>query len=236
MTTLIIIAAASVILGFFINFIITRYPKLKLMFQIVLPVAIITLGYFLYKGIETPIKFNKQLGKRTEVVVKNLIDIRTAQSFYKSVYGKYAGNFDALINFYKNDSITVVRAVGSISDSLLNLGMTETEAISKGIIIREKSKVAVKDTIFDKGFAIDSLKYIPFSHGVEFEIGSGEIVTGSNVKVQVFEARAPYNIFLKGLDKQLIINLIDEKKVNKLYPGLKVGSLEEANNNAGNWE
>jgi len=78
-TTLIIIAAASIILGFFINFIIAKYPKIKIVFQILLPVAILALAFYLYKGIETPIKFKKEMEVRHDVVKQNLMDIRTAQ-------------------------------------------------------------------------------------------------------------------------------------------------------------
>jgi hypothetical protein len=58
------------------------------------------------------------------------------------------------------------------------------------------------------------------------------VLTGSKVKVKVFEATALNIEILHGLDKQSIINLNDLAK----FPGLKVGSLEEAVNNAGNWE
>ena len=235
MTSLILIAAASIVLGIFINYIITKVPKLKIVFQIFLPIAIIVLAFFLYKGIETPIKFNTQMKKRYEVVKQNLIDIRSAQVMYKSVNKKYANDFDVLLKFINNDSIAVVKAIGSIPDSLLNLGMMEAEAIQKGIIIREKNMIAVIDTLPITS-SIDSLKYIPFSNGQEFEMGAGEVLTGSNVKVKVFEARAHFNFWLIGLDRQLIINIIDEKKINDHFPGLKVGSLEEANNNSGNWE
>jgi len=38
------------------------------------------------------------------------------------------------------------------------------------------------------------------------------------------------------LDKQLLINLIDKTKKLDRYCGLRVGSISEINNNAGNWE
>ena len=63
-------------------------------------------------------------------------------------------------------------------------------------------------------------------------MAAGEVVTGSKLKVKVFEAKAPSKWILRGLDKQMIINFNDGWD----YPGLKVGSLEEANNAAGNWE
>ena len=46
----------------------------------------------------------------------------------------------------------------------------------------------------------------------------------------------PYDILLAGLDRQLIINYKEEREKITGYPGLRVGSLVEATNNAGNWE
>ena len=54
--------------------------------------------------------------------------------------------------------------------------------------------------------------------------------------MQVFQAQAPNNFILNGLDRQEIINLNDVANQLKRYPGLRVGSLTEATNNAGNWE
>ena len=52
----------------------------------------------------------------------------------------------------------------------------------------------------------------------------------------LLEVKAPYETYLNGLDKQEIANLKDlQEKMNK-YSGLKIGDLETANNNAGNWE
>ena len=36
--------------------------------------------------------------------------------------------------------------------------------------------------------------------------------------------------------KQLVVNLKDKAEKLEKYPGLRVGSLTEINNNAGNWE
>ena len=37
------------------------------------------------------------------------------------------------------------------------------------------------------------------------------------------------------MDAQLTYNLIDKAEKQGKFPGLRVGSLEEINNNAGNW-
>ena len=77
------------------------------------------------------------------------------------------------------------------------------------------------------------MRYVPFAPaGTEFDLQAGTIMTASQVEVFVFQASALNFDILAGMDRQLIINLNDLKE----FPGLKVGDIEEANNNAGNWE
>jgi hypothetical protein len=53
----------------------------------------------------------------------------------------------------------------------------------------------------------------------------------------VFEAKAPYITFLDTIKyRQDVINLLDDRKRTERYKGLKVGSLTESTNDAGNWE
>jgi hypothetical protein len=54
--------------------------------------------------------------------------------------------------------------------------------------------------------------------------------------VPIFEIRAHYNTYLHDLNKQELVNLIDKEQKLDHYPGLKVGSIDAPNNNAGNWE
>ncbi len=58
----------------------------------------------------------------------------------------------------------------------------------------------------------------------------------SGVDVPLFEASIPFDILLKGLNRQLVVNLNSERVNTERYPGLRVGSIEAPNNNAGNWE
>jgi hypothetical protein len=58
----------------------------------------------------------------------------------------------------------------------------------------------------------------------------------SGVDVPLFEAAVPFEILLNGLNRQLVINLKADRIDTERYPGLKVGSIEAPNNNAGNWE
>ena len=208
---------------------------MRIAIKILLGVAIIILGYLVVESIMEPIRFNKEKKKREDATIQNLKDIRTAEVAYKAKYAKYTGSFDTLINFVKFDSFPVVMAIGRISDSLYEKGVTEKEAIKMGIIIRDTSYVSVLDSIFSKVYPIDSLRFIPYSHE-EFFLDATKIETASKVQVNVFEAHVLNNVLLHGLNKQLIINYSAEREKITGFKGLKVGSLEEATNNAGNWE
>ena len=169
-------------------------------------------------------------------MINNLKDIRTAQVAYKSVNDKFTGSFDTLIDFVKNDSLKLVKKEGSLSDSLLAEGWTEEKALEVGMIKRDTILVSVLDSLFGKQYYIDSLRFIPFTGDEEFVMGAGIVETGSGVKVHVFEAKVHNNVYLNGLEQQEIDNRSDKTLKLERYPGIKVGSLTETNNNAGNWE
>lgn len=84
---------------------------------------------------------------------------------------------------------------------------------------------------------IEQLRYIPNSDN-EFILETGFTKTSSNRTGPFIEVRAPYKLFLDTIKyRQEIINLIDEEvNVFDRYPGIKFGSMEEANNEVGNWE
>ncbi len=209
---------------------------MKTVIQIVLLIAIVGLAYLCYDSINSVIEFNRIYKLRTDTNIEKLKDIRTAQVAYKSQYDKYTGSFDSLINFVKSDSLKLVKKEGSLTDEQIADGMTEEKALSLGMIKRDTILVSVLDSLFGKKYPIDSIKFVPFVQNEEYEMGAGIVQTGSGVKVQVFEAKVHNNVFLDGLDEQEIINLNDKAGKLEKYPGLKVGSLEETNNNAGNWE
>ena len=105
---------------------------------------------------------------------------------------------------------------------------------------REKFNVAAIDTIFgDRKLTPEQIKnfrFIPYGNGKEYIMSAGDLATESKVVVPVFECKAPYKSFLIDLDQQLLVNLIDDSKTLNRYPGIKVGSMTEATNEAGNWE
>ncbi len=203
--------------------------------RVILFIVIVVLSYYLYQSIMEPIRFNREKAKREKAAIERLKQIRKAEVAYKAKFGKYTGSFDTLIHFVKYDSFPIIKAIGSIPDSLYGV-ITDEEAIKRGIIVRDTSYVPVIDTLFGHNFQIDSIKYVPYCDTAQFFLGSGVIETASKVKVPVFEAHVLNDVLLHGLNKQLIINYNAEREKIVGYPGLKVGSLEQATNNAGNWE
>ena len=65
---------------------------------------------------------------------------------------------------------------------------------------------------------------------------NNDYTTSQGIHVPLIEVRAHYNTYLADLDNQERVNLIDKETKLEHYPGLKIGSIEAPNNNAGNWE
>lgn len=209
---------------------------MKNIVQVTLLIIIVVLGFLVYDSPNQKIRFEKEKKTRDVAVIKKLVDIRTAQVAFKDKYNRYTASFDTLISFIKNDSTPIIRKEGFLSDSAIEAGMTEQKAVKLGLIIRDTTYVPVFSDLFSKNYAADSMRYVPYNGNMEFEMETGVFVTSTNVNIKVFEARIPYTKYLNSLDKQEVDNLISYATKYERYPGIKVGSVQEANNNAGNWE
>ncbi len=193
--------------------------------KISLLVVIFVLVYLVYESVMKPVRFNNAVSTRNKDIVQNLVDIRMGQITYKGIYGKFTGSFDTLITFIKNGEIPVVKIIPDPTDTTFTRTIRDTLGY-----------IPVIDSLFKNriGYNVEDLKYIPFSNNEVFTMAAG-VVDKGGVKVNVFEASAHYNLFLKGLDSQSIINLIATREQLEKFPGLKVGSMTEASTD-GNWE
>jgi hypothetical protein len=204
--------------------------------QIFLGLVIVALVYVIADMIHTPLKFEQQLKERNAAVIVKLKDIRSAERAFKSKYQYFTNDFDSLINFILNDSLEMERKLVDEDDSV---AMAKLKKMKKKNV--EKYNLAVIDTIFNprklSKEEIENLRFIPYTNNAEFILEAGKVNKG-NVDVPVVECRAPYKTYLDTVEfRQNIINLIDDK-VNNFgqYAGLKFGSMEGSNNEAGNWE
>lgn len=208
---------------------------MKTIFKILLLGAVVVLGYLCVKSILDPMNFDEVSKARRQVVINRLIDIRNIQTEYRNLNGQYASTFDTLVDFVKTGHIPQVVKEGMLTEQQLASGLTEKEAVKQGLIKRDTVRVPVIDALFGGNYKADSLGYVPGTTTM-FELAVGSIKTASGFEVKVFECKTPYDVYLQGLDRQEIINLKDLAKKLDKYPGLKVGSVTEINNNAGNWE
>ena len=197
--------------------------------QLLLWPVIIILAWLVYRSPISLKEFQEESNYRKSAVIQDLKDIRTAQIAFKDKYRVYANDFNSLLSFVKNDSLTVVNAVGETPDSL-----TEDQALKQGIISRDTIFVPVFQTIFNTDyldnrdnrfqFDLDMLSKVPFSNET-YNIESGNIEKGK-VTVQVFEVSTTFGTFLNGLEAT--------NKGIDLNKFIKVGSMSDASIN-GNW-
>lgn len=226
---------------------------MKNVVRITLVVAIVFLAYISVMSILTPIHFDEERAAREKVIITNLINIRKAQIEFKNQNGRYTAGCDTLVDFIKNGRMPVVLKEGTLTDEQLQNGLTEAKALkivqsgnkkeiaANGLenFRRDTTYVSVSESLFADltPEQVEQIVVVPYSGGQKFEMETATHTNStSGITVPLFEARAPYDMYLSDLNRQELANLKDEKKQLEKYPGLKVGSIQEPNNNAGNWE
>ena len=228
---------------------------MKTVINLVLAACVVALVYICYGSIMGPINYDEAKKERGKAIIARLIDIRKAQQEYRTMHnGAYTADFDSLIAFVKTAKLPFIMKVGSLTDDQLNNGMTEKKAMElinkakktgnwkdvekEGLqnFRRDTMWVAVMDTIFAIGFNPDSLAYVPFGNGSKFEMAIRKDTTKSGAPLNLFQAQVAYDVYLGDLDAQQLANLKDMQNKLGKYCGLKVGDIEQPNNNAGNWE
>ena len=223
---------------------------MKKVINLVLGLCALALLYLCYSSIMEPINFNNEKEMREAAVKERLIQIRDAEEQYRLQKGEFCDSFPELIAFIKDGKIPFINKVGELTDEQMDKGMTEAKAaaiVNSGDAAaiaanglqnfrRDTVWVALTDTIFGKDFVADSIQYIPYSNGKTFELEKSVIVNKSGTIQNVMECRATYDDYLTGLSQREVTNLKDLAEKTERYPGLKIGDLYTANNNAGNWE
>lgn len=101
---------------------------------------------------------------------------------------------------------------------------------------RDTEWVSLYDSLYHGRINPDSLRYVPYSNGKEFELSVSSDTSKTDVISHSFEAKVLFVDYLGpesdggGLDKQEIINLLEDCDDRGRYRGMKV------DNNSGNWE
>ena len=107
-----------------------------------LAVAAVVMVIFCVQSVTTPIKFEETRAQREVSVIKNLVDLRTAEVEFHHQKGVFTANLDSLILFLKTAPKKEVLKEGSLTDKQLEAGLTEHKAIK---IIDAAKKKALKN-------------------------------------------------------------------------------------------
>ena len=235
-----IVLGTLICIGF--AFLLEKYIPLKLnpVISIVLWVAIVFLGYSLYKSINGPVEFNKVKVARYHKVIKNLRDIRAAELAHQELTGKFSGNFDSLVSFIDTAQYAIIeRRDTSYADVEKNraygLGNDGGYYI-EDIIIDTLGFSSVKDSLFGTTDRYKTMMNVPLeiADGEKFELKAGKYEKNGDF-YSVFEARVAKKVILSDQNPDLLFQegqLVSVDGINGPY--VKVGAMDDIDT-SGNW-
>ena len=177
------------------------------------------LAFFLVSRIKYSIDEEARINASEDKVIEKLKMIRDAQIAFQSVNGKYANEWDSLLNFVENGNIFLIQR--REETVLLDYGAEETT-----LYLDTLGSVTVIDSLFSSipNFKASNLIFVPGYENVKFEIWASKIEKGG-VEVDVVEVRNP-----KPFDPNR--KEANEANINK---PLRFGSRTSITT-AGNWE
>lgn len=138
---------------------------MKVTLRILLIGAVTLLAYMCYASLLVPIRFEAVRDLRQAAIIERLINIRKAQIEYKNIHKEHAADFDLLAKFLEEEKLPFLIKEGVLTDEQLEAGMTEQEAVKKGLIKRDTLWVIAKDTLFGQGFDARELRNVPGAPG-----------------------------------------------------------------------
>ncbi|RIV69342.1 hypothetical protein [Flagellimonas aequoris] len=235
MLNLILIVVLICLVTFGLVFVIDRFlpQKVKPILVIAFGLLSIFLGYKIYQSINAPIEFNKVRKERFSHVIAKLKDIRDAEEAYKTVNGKYAGNFESLIKFIDTGNYTITTQRDS---SYMRFDKAYgIELQQDTVIIDTLGMVKIKDSLFKGSDRYKSMMDVPYAqNGEKFEL-KADIIDKSGYKAPVFEAKVKKDVVLYDQPKDLVDREKAHQSVEEVNGDeIKVGSLTDVSTN-GNW-
>ncbi|NND25573.1 MAG: hypothetical protein EX263_06675 [Flavobacteriaceae bacterium] len=210
--------------------------KLKPVVLLVLWILIAFLGYKTFMSVYGEIEFNKLKDRRYAKVIENLKDIRDSQLAHRTVRGTFANDWESLVKFIDTDSFTITqRRDTSILDVEATRRFGGVETYKDIVVIDTLDFVSVRDSLFGADPRYKTMMNIPVGkEGAKFELKAG-ILDQNDIKIPVFEVRAPKKLILDGQDPYLIAKESQVVSVDGVNgDAITVGSMDEVNTN-GNW-
>jgi hypothetical protein len=190
----------------------------KTIYNIIMVAFVAGIIYLCYSAIMRPIDFNRAKDKRDAVVEQRLDYIRKAEEQYSLSHGgAYCNSWTELIQFVKTAKIAVAKPSKFLTGKM------------------DTTYVSFVDSVYPKGFVVDSLKYVPFSKGLTFELYTRLAEVKRGVNINLLQVQTPYSVYLNGLDTRYIRDIEMIQTRRERYAGLRIGDIERPNGNEGNW-
>lgn len=171
--------------------------KKRTIFNALMFLLIIALGYVLYTQIQEPIAFQNTKTTREKAVEDKLAKIRQAQEAYRGVTGKFAPSFEELTNTLQNGKFAIVQVNGDKDD------------VNNKTITYDTTYVAAIDSVRSLGIELNDIALVPYGDGAKFEI-QADTVTYQQALVDVVQVGTTYETFM-GEFKDPKFKKYDEK-------------------------
>jgi len=133
-------------------------------------VVTVFIGYKSYESVQSTIAHNEARKEAEQLVRYNLTQLRDIQRAYKSKHGVYAGTWEEMFNFFKNEKIQIIESSGSvpprkITPKELKALYDDNRAIDRNMTEREAALLAEMGNPGNKedleGFKRDTVK-VPY--------------------------------------------------------------------------
>ncbi|MCB0519161.1 MAG: hypothetical protein H6577_05465 [Lewinellaceae bacterium] len=158
--------------------------KKRTIFNALMFLLILFLGYVLYAQIQEPIAFQQTKDKREQAVISQLIQIRKAQEAYRGVTGAFAPSFSALVDTLKTGKFVIVQVFGDPDDPN-----------NKEAVRYDSTYIPAIDSVMKMGIKLDGIGIVPYGNGIEFEIHA-DTASYQSATVDVVEVGIPYAKFM----------------------------------------
>jgi hypothetical protein len=157
--------------------------KKRVIFNALMFLLIIFLGYVLYSQIQEPIAFQREKQRREKAIISKLVEIRKAQEAYRGVTGRFAPSFEELRNGLTNGKFRIVQVYGDPDDP------------NNSEVSYDTTYIPAIDSVQKLGIELAGIGDVPFSEGLKFDIHA-DTTTYQSALVDVVEVGIAYNQFM----------------------------------------
>ncbi|MEY3053277.1 MAG: hypothetical protein RLY31_3062 [Bacteroidota bacterium] len=160
--------------------------KKRTIFNSLMFLLILLLGYVLFTQIQEPIDFQLTKEEREKKVIDQLIKIKRAQEVYRDITGHYASSFSQLIDTISNGRYTIITVFGDPDDP------------NNNVITYDTSYIPSLDSVRKMNPPLDlspTLGIVPFTNSLEFEMYA-DTMTYQQALVDVVEVGIAYEAFM----------------------------------------